>query len=271
MEKWAGKAFYPLFFVTSFFLFIAHLHCHKQEHLKVIHEAHTETLELQVLSLRFVQTAPVFFSLTIYMVGFFLAFRKDLSFSQRECEELKVRLSQREKEAAEALRAGGAPCVAGLCLTCAQQHAVSADSQTNQHVQTISKLKKSVETYTRLNNWPYVLSIHLTLSVKYFRDYDELLAALCAAKASQQEAQQKERAACLQVKQAVQMVEEAKLCRAKVRFKEDLPNSSSQTLLFWPAFILRICVCADGVAVWADVQRAGPTQAAVRAGTSGFA
>lgn len=100
-----------------------------------------------------------------------------------------------------------------------------------------------------------------------------MLAALCAAKASQQEAQQKERAACLQVKQAVQMVEEAKLCKAKVRFQEDLPNSSSQTVLFWPAFISRVCVCvcADGVAVWADVQRAGPTQAAVRAGTSGFA
>lgn len=128
------------------------MHCHKQEHLKVIHEAHTETLELQVLSLRLVQTAPVFSSLTLLMVGFFLAFRKDLSFSQRECEELKVRLSQKEKEAAEALRAGGAPRVAGLCLTCAQQHAVSADSETNQHVQTIGKLKKSVETYTRLNN-----------------------------------------------------------------------------------------------------------------------
>lgn len=156
--KWKNelvKLFAHFFFVTSFLLFMAHLHCHKQEHLKVIHEAHTETLELQVLSLRFVQTAPVFSSLTLLMVAFFLAFRKDLSFSQRECEELKVRLSQKEKEAAEALRAGGAPRVAGLCLTCAQQHAVSADLQTNQHVQTITKLKKSVETYTHV--WTCVL------------------------------------------------------------------------------------------------------------------
>lgn len=44
----------PLFFVPSFFFFIAHLHCRKQEHLKVIHEAQIETLELQAISLRFV-------------------------------------------------------------------------------------------------------------------------------------------------------------------------------------------------------------------------
>lgn len=84
----------------------------------------------------------------------------------------------------------------------------------------------------------------LTLSVKYFRDYEELLAALCAAKASQQEAQQKERSACLQVKQAVQMVEEAKLCKAQVRFKGDPPSSS-----FWPVLLLGVCVGADRVTV----------------------
>lgn len=183
------------------------------------------------------------------MVGFFLAFRKDLSLSQRECEELKVRLGQKEKEAAEALRAGGGPRVAGLCLKCAQHEAVSADSHTNQHVQTIERLKKSAETYTKPNSKKYALQTDLTLSVKYFREYDELLAALCAAKASQQEAQQKERSACLQVKQAVQMVEEAKLCKAQVRIEENLLNSASQTLLFWPVLFLLVCACADGVTV----------------------
>lgn len=183
------------------------------------------------------------------MVGFFLAFRKDLSLSQRECEELKVRLGQKEKEAAEALRADGAPRVAGLCLKCVQHETVSADSHKKQHVQTIERLKKSVETYANLNNKKNVLYLELTLSVKYFRDYDALLAALCAATASQQEAQQKERSACLQVKQAVHMVEEAKLCKAQVRFKENLLNSSSQTLLFWPVLFLLVCVCAGGVTV----------------------
>lgn len=62
-----------------------------------------------------------------------------------------------------------------------------------------------------------MLYVDLALSVEYFRDYDELLVALCAAKASQQEAQQKEQSACLQVKRAVQMVEEAKLYKAQVR------------------------------------------------------
>lgn len=79
-----------------------------------------------------------------------------------------------------------------------------------------------------------------------------MLTALCAAKASEQEAQQKERSACLQVKQAVQMVEEAKLCKAQVRVKENLLNSSSQIIyfiLFWPSFLLRACVCADGVSL----------------------
>lgn len=79
------------------------------------------------------------------MVGFFLAFRKDLSLSQMEREELKVRLSQKEKEAAEALKADGAPRVAGVCLKCAQHEAASGDSHTDEHVQTISRLKKSVK------------------------------------------------------------------------------------------------------------------------------
>lgn len=50
-----------------------------------------------------------------------------------------------------------------------------------------------------------------------FRERDELLIALRAVRASQQEAQQREWTACLQVKQAVEMAEEANLHKARVR------------------------------------------------------
>lgn len=43
------------------------------------------------------------------------------------------------------------------------------------------------------------------------------MAALCAARAGQQEAQEKEWSACLQVKQVVEMAEEANLHKARVR------------------------------------------------------
>ena len=49
------------------------------------------------------------------------------------------------------------------------------------------------------------------------RDRDELLVALRNVRASQQEAQQREWSACLQVKQAVEMAEEANLHKARVR------------------------------------------------------
>ncbi|KAI4812286.1 hypothetical protein KUCAC02_023686 [Chaenocephalus aceratus] len=114
----------------------------EMEQLKVIYQAQFESLEAQVISL-----------------------------SQKECEEVKVRLRHREKQAADALRADGAPRVAGLCLQCAQHEAV---------------------------------------------ERDELLVALRAVRASQQEAQQREWSACLQVKQAVEMAEEAHLYKARV-------------------------------------------------------
>ncbi len=50
-----------------------------------------------------------------------------------------------------------------------------------------------------------------------FRERDELLVGLRAVRTSQQEAQQREWAACLQVKQAVEMAEEANLDKARVR------------------------------------------------------
>lgn len=74
-------------------------------------------------------------------------FRKDLSVSQRECEEVKVLLKHKEKQAAEALRADGAPRVAGLCLKCAQHEAVLTGSRRNPDLQTIDRLTQSVETH----------------------------------------------------------------------------------------------------------------------------
>ncbi|XP_034407302.1 serologically defined colon cancer antigen 8 homolog isoform X2 [Cyclopterus lumpus] len=136
------------------------------EQMKVIYQAQIESLEAQVIS-----------------------FRKNLSVSQKECEEVKDRLRHREKQAADALRADGAPRVAGLCLKCAQHEAVLAGTHTNLHVQAIDRLKK---------------------------ERDELLVALRAVRASQQEAQQREWSACLQVKQAVEMAEEANLYKARV-------------------------------------------------------
>ncbi|XP_040929995.1 serologically defined colon cancer antigen 8 homolog isoform X2 [Betta splendens] len=136
------------------------------EQLKVIYQTQIESLEAQVLSLR-----------------------RDLSVSQKECEELKIRLRQREKHATNAVRTDGAPRVSGLCLKCAQHEAVLAETHTNLHVQAIDRLTK---------------------------ERDELLTALCAVRASQQEAQQREWSACLQVKQAVEMAEEANLHKARV-------------------------------------------------------
>lgn len=61
---------------------------------------------------------------------------------------MKVRLRHREKQASDALRADGAPRVAGLCLKCAQHEAVLAGTHTNLHVQAIDRLTKSVEMHT---------------------------------------------------------------------------------------------------------------------------
>lgn len=139
------------------------------EQLKVIHQAQIESLESQIISLR-----------------------KDLSASQKECEEVKVRLRHKEKQVAGSFKADGAPRVAGLCLRCAQHEAVVAGTHANLHVQAIDRLTK---------------------------ERDELLAALRTVRASQQEAQQREWSACLQVKQAVEIAEEANLQKIRVEMQ----------------------------------------------------
>lgn len=85
--------------------------------------------------------------------------------------------------------------------------------------------------------------MNVTSSVQHFRDRDELLVALRAARAGEQEAQQKEWSACFQVKQAVQMVEEANLYKAQVRFEESHVNSSSYDVILASLVLAALCLC----------------------------
>lgn len=127
--------------------------CVHQEQLKGIYQAQIESLEAQVLSLRSVYSSceasvdcllKINQTQTLLVSSFASGLRKDLSVSQKECEEVKDRLRHREKHAADALKADGAPRVAGLCLQCAQHEAVLAGTHTNLHVQAINRLQKSV-------------------------------------------------------------------------------------------------------------------------------
>ncbi|KAJ8387332.1 hypothetical protein AAFF_G00158280 [Aldrovandia affinis] len=129
----------------------------EMDKLKRLYQAQTETLEAQVIS-----------------------FRMNLAAAQKECEEVKGRLRQREALAAP----GGAPKVGGLCLKCAQHEAVLAQTHANVHAQAIERLTK---------------------------ERDELMALLAALRASQSDAQHREWSSYQQVKQAVQMAEEANL------------------------------------------------------------
>lgn len=65
---------------------------------------------------------------------------------------MKICLRQKEKHAANALRADGTPGVAGLCLKCAQHEAVLAGTHTNLHVQAIDRLTKSVVTQAQVSH-----------------------------------------------------------------------------------------------------------------------
>ncbi|XP_056327046.1 serologically defined colon cancer antigen 8 homolog isoform X2 [Danio aesculapii] len=110
-----------------------------------------------------------------------VSLKKDLASIQKEYEEIKERLRHKE---AMAVAAGTGQRVGGLCLKCAQHEAVLAETHTNVHVQSIERLTK---------------------------ERDELMTVLCSLRASQTEAQQREWAAYQQVKQAVEMAEEANL------------------------------------------------------------
>lgn len=114
------------------------------------------------------------------------------------------------------------------------------------------------------------------------RERDELLAALSAARSARQEVQHREWSACLQVKGAVEMAEEAHLHRAEVGFSQPLPkcsshcrrrsicNEPSTSATMW--HLLFACLGAGGGAVPAAVQGARPADGAAatrRAGPQG--
>ncbi|XP_028579957.2 serologically defined colon cancer antigen 8 isoform X1 [Podarcis muralis] len=131
------------------------------ENLKCLYQEQTEALEAQVLSLR-----------------------KELSESQKKCEDLSGRLKHQHllSAASSSIRVGG------LCLQCAQHEAVLSQTHSNVHMQTIERLTN---------------------------ERDELMAALSSVRVNLSEMQQRESNAYEQVKHAVHMTEEANLERTK--------------------------------------------------------
>ncbi|XP_041491345.1 serologically defined colon cancer antigen 8 isoform X2 [Microtus oregoni] len=110
--------------------------------------------------------------------------RKDLVEYQKTCEDLRERLKHKES----LLAASAASRVGGLCLKCAQHEAVLSQTHSNVHIQTIETLTK---------------------------ERDDLMSALVSVRSSLVEVQQRETSAYKQVKQAVQMTEEASFEKTK--------------------------------------------------------
>uniref|UniRef100_A0A8C4XC44 SHH signaling and ciliogenesis regulator sdccag8 n=1 Tax=Erpetoichthys calabaricus TaxID=27687 RepID=A0A8C4XC44_ERPCA len=123
-----------------------------------------------------------------------ISLRKDLAISQKDCEDLKGRL--RHQESRNSLSNGR--LVSGLCVKCAQHEAVLAQTHTNVHMQAIERLT---------------------------RERDELMSVLSSLRSDLNEVQQRELNAFQQVKQAVEMAEEANLEKTKAMFQcEQLRN-----------------------------------------------
>ncbi|NXN46216.1 SDCG8 protein, partial [Rhinoptilus africanus] len=110
--------------------------------------------------------------------------RKDLAESQKTCKDLEGRLKHQKS----LVSATNLSRVGGLCLKCAQHEAVLAQTHSNVHMQTIERLTK---------------------------ERDDLTDALVSLRRNMKEMQQRESSACEQVKQAVQMAEEANLEKTK--------------------------------------------------------
>ncbi|XP_066850027.1 serologically defined colon cancer antigen 8 isoform X1 [Anser cygnoides] len=110
--------------------------------------------------------------------------RKDLSESQKTCEDLEGRLKHQKS----LVLATHSSRVGGLCLKCAQHEAVLAQTHSNVHVQIIERVTK---------------------------ERDDLMDALVSVRRNMKEMQQRESNAYEQVKQAVQMAEEANLEKTK--------------------------------------------------------
>ncbi|XP_051472170.1 serologically defined colon cancer antigen 8 isoform X1 [Apus apus] len=110
--------------------------------------------------------------------------RKDLSESQKTCKDLEGRLKHQKS----LVSATNSSRVGGLCLKCAQHEAVLVQTHSNVHMQTIERVTK---------------------------ERDDLMDALVSVRRNMKEMQQRESNACEQVKQAVQMAEEANLEKTK--------------------------------------------------------
>ncbi|KFQ91075.1 Serologically defined colon cancer antigen 8, partial [Nipponia nippon] len=110
--------------------------------------------------------------------------RKDLSESQKTCKDLEGRLKHQKS----LVSATNSSWVGGLCLKCAQHEAVLAQTHSNVHMQTIERVTK---------------------------ERDDLMDALVSLRRNMKEIQQRESNACEQVKQAVQMTEEANIEKTK--------------------------------------------------------
>ncbi|NXT01554.1 SDCG8 protein, partial [Jacana jacana] len=111
--------------------------------------------------------------------------RKDLAESQKTCKDLEGRLKHQKSLVSAATNSSR---VGGLCLKCAQHEAVLAQTHSNVHMQTIERMTK---------------------------ERDDLMDALVSLRRNMKEMQQRESNACEQVKQAVQMAEEANLEKTK--------------------------------------------------------
>ncbi|XP_067901488.1 serologically defined colon cancer antigen 8 homolog isoform X2 [Heterodontus francisci] len=127
------------------------------ENLNIFSQGKTETLEAWVSLLR-----------------------KELSESQKECQELKERLKHQES----LLAIDSSECVAGLCLKCAQHEAVLARTHSDVQLKAVDRLRK---------------------------ERDDLTTMLATLRSNVNEVQAREDSAYRQVKQAMEVAEEANL------------------------------------------------------------
>uniref|UniRef100_A0A2K5J7P7 Serologically defined colon cancer antigen 8 n=1 Tax=Colobus angolensis palliatus TaxID=336983 RepID=A0A2K5J7P7_COLAP len=116
--------------------------------------------------------------------------RKDLAEYQKTCEDLKEQLKHKEF----LLAATTSNRVAGLCLKCAQHEAVLSQTHSNVHMQTIERLIK---------------------------ERDDLMSALVSVRSSLADTQQREACAYEQVKQVLQVSEEANFEKTKALIQCD--------------------------------------------------
>ncbi|XP_057584135.1 serologically defined colon cancer antigen 8 isoform X5 [Hippopotamus amphibius kiboko] len=150
-------------------------------------EAEKWKLELERLKLTYGEKSEILESQLTFL-------RKDLAEYQKNCEDLKERLKHKES----LLAANISSRVGGLCLKCAQHEAVLSQTHDNVHMQTIERLTK---------------------------ERDDLMSALGYVRSSLTEVQQREASAYEQVKQAVQMTEEANFEKTKALIQcEQLKN-----------------------------------------------